>query len=80
MDAVKVRLRNPDSPSDLAWSDVPYQLPEQCDHTETMCRDCRLQWEWDHEVQTNDQPESASPTLTSDPDGNSPGLGNRAEQ
>jgi hypothetical protein len=73
MDAVKVRLRNPDNPSDLAWSDVPYRLPEQCEHHETMCRDCRHQWEWDYEVQTNGQTERDSPTMASDPDGNIPG-------
>jgi len=90
MDTVKVRLRNPDptdtpghfaDPSDLlAWSDVPYRLPEQCEHNETMCRDCRHQWEWDYEVQTNGQPDPASPTIPSDPDGNSPGDDNGAEQ
>ena len=80
MDAVKVRLRNPDNPSDLAWSDVPYRLSEQCEHNETMCRDCRPQWEWDYEVQANGQPEPDSATMASDPDGNSPSIRNGAEQ
>jgi hypothetical protein len=81
MDSVKVRLRNPETtdaagrfadPSDLlAWSDVPYRLPEQCEHNETMCRDCRHQWEWDYEVQTSGTTESDSPTMASDPDDNS---------
>jgi hypothetical protein len=90
MDTIKVRLRDPAyvdaegttvfTADPVAWSDVPYQQPEQCDHSETMCRDCRHQWEWDYEVQGDGQPESDSPTMASDPDRNRPGDRNGAEQ
>jgi hypothetical protein len=59
---------------------VPYRQPERCEHNETMCRDCRHQWEWDYEVQANGQSESASPTMASHADDNSPGDDNGAEQ
>jgi hypothetical protein len=63
MDTAKVRLRNPEHydaagnlvvPSDLlGWSEVPYLLPLQCQHLETICCDCRGSWETDYEVLVN---------------------------
>lgn len=35
----------------LAWHEVSYLEPEQCDHQETMCRQCRHTWEYDYEVE-----------------------------
>jgi hypothetical protein len=63
MDTAKVRLRNPEHydaagnlvvpPDLLGWSEVPYLLSLQCQHLETICCDCRDEWELDYEVLVN---------------------------
>jgi hypothetical protein len=64
MDSAKVRLRNPEHydasenlvvpPDLLSWIEVPYLLPLQCEHVETMCRECQESWELDYEVLLDD--------------------------
>lgn len=37
-------------PADLAWHQIPYLEPDQCEHGETMCRECSGTWQKDWEV------------------------------
>jgi len=56
----RVRLYNPEGyapdgamfvkPEHLDWDDVPYLEPDQCEHQESMCRNCAPTWELDYEV------------------------------
>jgi hypothetical protein len=42
------------SPDLLGWSEVPYLLPQQRQHLDTMCCDCQGTWELDDEVLINE--------------------------
>lgn len=34
----------------LDWHQVPYLEPAECEHQESMCRECADSWECDYEV------------------------------
>lgn len=60
----RIRLRDPSGwkpdgsffvrPQDLEWQEVPFVDPWRCGHEETMCVACWQTWNWDHEIELDE--------------------------